>query len=191
LCDIAERFSAERFSTGAFELVWAVDPPGAQMEPVVEKAARCVDQRGDGLGDRMWNCFSDLFAGGARRVVMIGSDAPHLADETIERAFADLERADVSLVPSRDGGYCLVGTARAHDLFSSIQMSTERVLEETLARIEALNLRAVVQPTEFDVDELADVDILAERIAAGAPGLSHTASVLARWQHNGKLAGRD
>lgn len=182
LADIAARFSHR-----AYELVWAVDPPGGDLTPFVEAAPHCLDQRGDDLGARMASCFADLFAGGARRVVMIGADAPHLSDARIESAFSSLEECEVVLAPTRDGGYCLVALSSPHDLFA-IRMSTSDVLRQTLLRAAALRLRVCLQAPTFDIDAADDVSLLAERIDAGDKQLTRCAAVLREWRRRGLLA---
>jgi len=178
---------AARFAVGGFELVWAVDPPGGDLTPCVGAAARCLDQRGADLGERMGNCFADLFAAGARRVVMIGADAPHLDAARIAAAFAALRDADVVLAPSRDGGYCLVGLSSPRDLFS-IRMGTAEVLQRTLERAASLHLRVVRQAPTFDVDEIGDAVLLAKWIEeSGTALLPRSAAVLRAWRRDGLL----
>src|SRR4030042_1444193 len=55
---------------------------------------------------------------GYDQVVIMDSDSPTLPADTIRRAFALLDSADVSLGPRDDGGYYLIGLKRpAPDLF--------------------------------------------------------------------------
>ena len=183
-CALYEAFLrdiAARLAAGPWRLVWAVDPPGADLGSLVGAGHRRIDQRGADLGDRMRCCFEDLFAAGAERVVMIGADAPHLAESTLHDAFATLASADVVLVPSRDGGYCLVGLAGAHGVFTGIEMSTPRVLELTAKRVESMGLRLRLLPESFDVDEIGDVRALARLIATGEVRLDATEAELRAW----------
>src|SRR5262249_54560042 len=109
LADLADRFAAAPWS-----LVWAVTPDAADLTPYVGRAGRRVPQgRGD-LAERMRHCFTELIGAGARRVVMIGADAPHLDEARLAAAFAALDEQDAVFVPTRDGGYCLVGLRAAH-----------------------------------------------------------------------------
>jgi rSAM/selenodomain-associated transferase 1 len=173
LADIARRFSGRTFA-----LLWAVDPPRADLSAVVGAPAPCIDQIGAGLGERMRHCFERIFADGARRVVMIGADVPHVPDATVAAAFAALEDHDATLAPSPDGGYCLVGLRRPFDLFTSIEMSTPRVFAETRALIEQDGLRLRVLPECFDIDEPEDLDALARLLQSGAAALPRTRAVL-------------
>ena len=136
LTDIAAGLGA-----GPWRLTWAVTPADVDLRPIVGAGSDCFPQRGADLGERMASCFDDLFGGGAARVVMIGADVPHLGASAVAAAFAALDTADVVLTPTRDGGYCLVGQRRPHDLFRGIEMGTDRVFAQTMERIAGLGLR--------------------------------------------------
>jgi uncharacterized protein len=177
LRDIARRFSARDW-----QLVWAVHPPGADLAAIIGPHD-CMDQRGADLAERMRRCFESLFAGGAERVVMLGADAPHLPDAAIEAEFADLGAFDVTVVSTRDGGYCAIGMRAPFDVFSGIRMSTASVFAETCARAAALGLRMRVVAESFDVDEAEDLEQLQAVIAGGGVKLPHTAEVLASRPH--------
>lgn len=179
---------AQRFAHGPWQLVWAVTPAGADLTPFIGSAPRQIEQQGSDLGERMWGCFSRLIGEGADRVVMIGADVPHIGDGAVRDAFAALEECDAVFVPTRDGGYSLVGLRTAHDLFSAIPMGTAMVFERTRARLASLGLRWHALEANFDIDELADVAALARLIASGAATLPHTAAVLRDWQASGVLS---
>jgi hypothetical protein len=178
LCDLAARFGERSYA-----FVWAVHPAGAHLDPIVGRALPHLDQRGPDLGARMRHAFADLFAAGARRIVMLGADAPHLQEATIDAAFAALADHDVVLVPVRDGGYCLIGLRAPHDaILTEVAMGTDRVLEQTRARAAALGLRLRVLDATFDVDEWRDVEALAGLLARGEVALPASAAVLDAWQ---------
>src|SRR5690242_15459518 len=118
---------AARFAHAPQRLVWAVTPAGADLTPFIGAAHEQIAQQGDSLAERMRRCFVHLLDAGAQRVVMIGADAPHIADHTIDTAFSALDDHDAVFVPTRDGGYCLVGLRAAHDIFSGVAMGTDAV----------------------------------------------------------------
>jgi glycosyltransferase A (GT-A) superfamily protein (DUF2064 family) len=118
---------------------------------------------------------------------MIGADVPHIGEDVIAAAFAALEDADAVLVPTRDGGYCLVGLRAPHDVFSDVPMGTAAVFARTCARLDALGLRWRALRESFDIDTLDDVGELHRLIARGDVELPHTASVLRAWQAAGWL----
>ncbi len=73
---------------------------------------------------------------GARAVVLVGADSPTLPVEHVERAFAELERADVVLGPATDGGYYLIGCGPARPpLFEGVAWGSASVLADTVAAL--------------------------------------------------------
>jgi len=174
LLDIAARFAA-----GPARLIWAIAPPEGDLRDVLGGDAACMRQEGDGLAQRMLLCFRRLLGAGARRVVMIGGDTPHLPESTVTAAFASLEKNHVALVPVRDGGYCLVGLRSPRDIFSGIEMSTPHVFARTVERARSLGLDVAVLERSFDIDDPRDLDSLRDLIASDRVHLPHTAAVLA------------
>ena len=178
---------SERVSAGPWSLCWAVTPPEADLAPFIGAGGRQLAQQGDDLGARMRACFVRLFGEGAGRVVMIGADAPHLVGGELQSAFAALDADDAVFVPTRDGGYCLVGMRAPYDVFSGVAMGTSAVFAATRARLDTLGLRWRALAQSFDVDELQDATELARLLAAGRVCLPRTAAVLRAWQSAGLL----
>ena len=126
---------------------------------------RLTPQRGADLGDRMAAAFRAAFRDGCERCVLVGSDVPELLAERVSEAFAKLERNDLVLGPSRDGGYYLVGMRQSRpELFKGMPWSTERVYAETTRRARALGLRVARLRILADIDTPADVDRLSRRL---------------------------
>jgi rSAM/selenodomain-associated transferase 1 len=122
--------------------------PGETLVPQVE---------GD-LGVRMAAAFADVFARGAPRVAMIGSDVPDLATGRVREALAALQDHDLALGPARDGGYYLLSLSRPVPiLFDDIPWSTPGVLQATLMRADSLGLRTRMLKPMRDVDTLEDL----------------------------------
>lgn len=139
-------------------------------------------QSGADLGDRLDRATRAAFAGGAARVVAIGSDSPTLPGQRIEQAFEILGTdRDAVFGPTPDGGYYLIGLARpSSEVFAGIQWSTARVLAQSLERAEAAGLRVALLEPWFDVDTADDLARLAidlERDPAAAPA---TAALICR-----------
>ena len=69
----------------------------------------------------------------------------------------------------RFAGYYLVGlTSPQPGLFEGIDWSTERVLQQTLDRARALNLRVFCLPYWYDIDTAADLDLLRRDVRPGS-----------------------
>lgn len=134
----------------------------------LDERARLEPQADGDLGERMRSAFERELARGARRVVILGSDTPHLEPASIERAFAALIDADLVLGPSSDGGYYLIGLrARVDALFRGVAWSTSSVLATTLDLARAANVSAALLEELTDVDEHADLARLLEDASAG------------------------
>jgi uncharacterized protein len=137
--------------------VWCVhlgDPAGQERA-----------QRGADLGERLAGAQADLHGRGYDRVVLLGADCPTVEPALLAAAVAALDGADVVLGPARDVGYTLIGTAVPRpEVLVDVEMSTPRVLADTLARAEAAALRVALVAERHDLDTVAD---LAAALAAG------------------------
>ncbi|MBI1287337.1 MAG: DUF2064 domain-containing protein [Flavobacteriales bacterium] len=120
-------------------------------------------QEGNDLGKRMKNAFEQIFALGAEKAVIIGSDCPELTTEIIEEAFNILELKDVVLGPAKDGGYYLFGMKRLLPfLFEGKEWSTDSVLSETIQDLKENRLSYGMLTELSDLDTAEDLYLLAE-----------------------------
>jgi len=120
-------------------------------------------QRGEDLGQRMSNAFQEIFAAGAERAVLIGSDIPQIDSELLEGYFAALRTFPMVLGPAADGGYYLIGFQRERfeaSAFRGIEWSTERVLEQTLDKARSCGLLCHIGEELQDVDTIEDLESL-------------------------------
>ena len=92
-------------------------------------------------GQRLHEAFQWSHERAFQRTIVIGSDSPHISLETMDKAQAALDKADVVLGPAEDGGYYLIAMRKPHDVFSGIPMSTSSVDTMTieLAQSQGLN----------------------------------------------------
>jgi uncharacterized protein len=155
-------------AAGDYERLVFFDPPESlpgmrDWLPGVRLAA----QSGDDLGARMADAFARAFARGARRVAIVGTDAPGVTRPTVREALAALDTADVVIGPAADGGYYLIALrAPRPELFSGIEWSTPSVRAQTLARAAAAGLSVRELGPLRDVDTLEDLRAEWPRIAA-------------------------
>ena len=146
------------------EPIVAVYPPSAcaEISSRVSPDFCVVSQRGRDLAERMAWAASEAAAGGAHRILLRGSDSPILDGETVATALERLEDHDLVICPDSDGGYNLLGLRRpAAGLFDHA-MSTQSVLEDTLANASHLGLRSHLLPPTFDLDTVEDFAQLAK-----------------------------
>lgn len=115
-------------------------------------------QQGDDLGERMEQAFRQAFTDDYEKVVIIGSDCATLTSQIIERAFRALDDNEVVIGPSQDGGYYLLGMKSFYqDLFAGINWSTPAVYEETISKVQKLNLSFELMPKLNDIDNKQDL----------------------------------
>lgn len=137
-------------------------PPGAAsyFSGAAFEGFGSAPQRGADLGERMANAIGDAFAGGARRVAIIGADCPGLSPERISQAFDELRRgADAVFGPTPDGGFYLGGfNAVPRDLFGpGIAWSSPTVLADVTARCRRAGMAWSLLPEERDIDTPGDL----------------------------------
>ena len=172
LSDVLDATAAAARACG-LEACLAVHPPDAcgELSHGAPRAFKVVPQRGAGLAERMAWAVDEAAAGGARRILLRGSDSPTLGRETFERALVALEAREVVLCPDRDGGYNLVGLRRPVAGLFEHPMSTGSVLADTLANAASLGLRTEVLDPGFDLDTIDDLRWLAAARARGDAGM--------------------
>jgi len=184
--------AAEQVAAGALVLAQADDDtPGAAvpapagvLDPLRGRLAgwQRLRQRGGVLGERLAAAFADLFAAGAGRVVLVGSDSPSLPAEYLTQALSllagDATCDTLVLGPAADGGYYLIGTdagtwARRGDglaaLLRSSPMSTSGLLAATVAAARGAGLRVLQLPLWVDVDRAEDLGLMTRLTGAAAP----------------------
>jgi rSAM/selenodomain-associated transferase 1 len=190
LIDLAHRFAAH-----AYDLHWAYTPAEvdylafvATLVPSLTQYMQCFPQQGAELGARLYHAFQWTHERDYARTIIIGSDSPHISRETIAKAWAALDEADVVLGPADDGGYYLIAMGKPYDVFSGIPMSTSVVTERTIALAQSQGLSVRLLEPLFDIDELADLLRLAQLLEMDktlAPATAaHLATIRNLYEHN-------
>jgi uncharacterized protein len=167
-----------------WERVSVVHPRGARqaLASLLPADVCLLEQPGTGLADALADAFDHELAEGFQRVVLIGSDNPTLPGRLVDEACSALDVYDVSLGPTTDGGYYLIGLREPHlGMFDAIDWSTPRVYAQTLANARRLNLRVHAVPEWYDVDEPPDLERLERELSVCPAGTApHTRRVLQR-----------
>jgi rSAM/selenodomain-associated transferase 1 len=137
------------------------------------------------LGATMRSVLEQLLARCPDGAIIMGADIPLITKEAIARATDSLRHGDerrVTVIPSADGGYCLIGVRSARlaaPLFAPMAWSTPDVFSRTLDRAGAAGLDVAVQPAERDIDEPPDLDWLRTQLATRLDVAPATRSALA------------
>lgn len=132
---MANRTLAEVREAGLSATVWFTpSDAAAEMRSWLGDGWDLRPQASGDLGMRLAAAAHAAPAG--RGWLAIGADCPRLGAPLLRQAAAIIEREEVVIGPSEDGGYYLVGgPTPLPDLFSGMPWSTSRVLDETRARL--------------------------------------------------------
>lgn len=115
-------------------------------------AETIVDQGDGDLGERLER------AGPPYPTLFIGADAPDLTPGLLRDAADALERSSAVIGPAEDGGFWLLGLARAvAGVFTGIDWGTDVVCAQTIARLTAAAIDPVLLPELADCDRPADL----------------------------------
>lgn len=163
LRDIGERLT---YPAAPFDLVWTYSPPECDFPAVlatlnipIHDHVGFLAQDGDDWGERQTNLLR-WAARAYERAVLIASDSPQLALDTVTAALAALETHDVVLGRVLDGGYYLIGSRGFHDVLREVPMSTTTAADALAGQVAALGLSLAELPVTFDVDDARDLDRL-------------------------------
>ncbi len=137
----------------------------SQAEPLrlrrIFKNFKFYKQKGRDLGKRMHNAFKFAKDKNSSKTIIIGSDSPDLPPCFIERAFHKLDKSDVALGPSRDGGYYLIGLKNVcPGLFKSVKWSSGKALDKTVENARGLKKSLSILKEWHDVDDPESLEYL-------------------------------
>ncbi len=113
-----------------------------------------LQQDGD-LGIKMKEAFEEQFDIGYEKIVLIGSDTPHITKDIVAKSLKKLDNHDIVIGPCSDGGYYLIAfnkTTFCKEVFENISWSTDKVLEQTIQKLQGKRA--------YLLDKLNDIDIL-------------------------------
>jgi uncharacterized protein len=129
----------------------------AWLDTLRDAGWRVGRQATGGLGERMAGALSAALA--QRQLpVLIGCDCPVLEASDVAAAFEALGSSDAVFSPTEDGGYALVGIARAlPEAFRSVPWGSATVMAVTRDRLRACGARWFELRTLWDVDVEADL----------------------------------
>ncbi len=124
-----------------------------------------VDQRGDGLGERLAHAHADAAAYGRGPVVQVGMDTPHatpaalteVADRLVDGA------QDAVLGPAEDGGWWVLGLRSPSyaAALAGVPMSTPTTCQDTEQALVRAGARVTRVAALRDVDTAEDAEAVA------------------------------
>lgn len=141
----------------------------AAFRKLLGEDAILLPQYGADLGQKMKNAIGAVLRMGYEKVVLMGTDIPHIHEETIRNAFQNLDKKDIVIHPAMDGGYYLIGMKREYDsIWNLRRYGTNTVMYDTLQLMKAENLTTVIGPMYYDIDSGEDLKQLWKDIKRGA-----------------------
>lgn len=176
LAELYRSFPAELF------VAYTDDPDWAVLTAIFPMAKGFFPQEGADLGEKMLHAMETVLKQGYDSCILTGSDLPLLSASHLESGFTALKTADITLGPTSDGGYYLVGSNKAcPEIFRNQQYGGPTVWEKTLAA--AQNAGYAVEPALAcdDVDTPDDLRALRGALSAD----SHTAAFLRELEKEG------
>lgn len=172
--------------TGA-ALFTAYTPDGdpVMLTDIFPQGTVFFPQEGADLGARMANALSHVLSQGYSACILIGADLPLLTAQHLHAALSALETHDMTLGPTSDGGYYLIGLRRpCPAVFENQQYSTASVFENTLAAAKDAGLTCCAAPLCDDTDTPEDLHRLWTTVKNHS---SHTADCLRRFYEMGVI----
>ncbi|MEP6593162.1 MAG: TIGR04282 family arsenosugar biosynthesis glycosyltransferase [Acidobacteriota bacterium] len=180
-----------RLAHGAGVRVAAMVPPSdaAEVAALLKPGVEVVAQSGHGLADALSTVFEAFAARGVTRIVAVDSDSPTLPPRQLLAAFDLLERHEVVLGPTPDGGYYLVGARGSHPgLFASSTTGTPSALQAVQHAASALGLDSALAAEWYDVDTASDLARLSRDLRDDPDTAPATAALLSSWAADPRLA---
>ena len=145
-------------ATGFRVSAFVDEPENSYFAKWQQQGVKLFSQSGADLGQRMY----DALVHQQRKngpVLLLGSDCPQISSTLINRVVHLLaSQNEVVIVPSNDGGYVLIAFASKvrKELFEDISWSTDRVLEQTIAKLKMLSLSYHLLEPLLDIDTVED-----------------------------------
>jgi glycosyltransferase A (GT-A) superfamily protein (DUF2064 family) len=150
---LADTLAAVR-STPVRRHVLALD---GQAGPWMPSSFQVVEQRGDGLAERLANAFEDAYSG--TPMLLVGMDTPQITPELLATDWAGY---DAVLGLTEDGGYWCLGLRKPdRRALVGVPMSTDHTGADQLARLRLLGHKVMLLPMLRDMDTPEDAATIA------------------------------
>ncbi|QUH24593.1 TIGR04282 family arsenosugar biosynthesis glycosyltransferase [Serpentinicella alkaliphila] len=170
-CFLMDLFKIFSFINDDIQIFLTYTPEQAfgLIKDMVPETVRCFPQVGDDLGKKMSNAFRYVFEKGYEKVCLMGADIPYIQPYEIKDSFNKLEKSDVVLGPTLDGGYYFIGIKKYNGgIFSNkLKWGNESVLEGTIDIVNNLDLKLALTYKHRDIDTKEDLFDLKQRADVG------------------------
>lgn len=147
--------SADVFSELNSQTLKTVEKSGIQYFHFSEK-----NQIGSSFGERFSNAIEAIFNKGFKNVITIGNDTPHLKTHHLVDTLHQLEKNELVLGPSKDGGVYLMGIKEVHfnkETFLKLPWQTSRLQKCITSILSSKKLNIKFLEILNDLDVLEDI----------------------------------
>jgi hypothetical protein len=131
------------------------------------------DQKGTSFGSKFEHAIQSVFDQGYERVITIGNDTPGLCVTHIKKALSNFEQNKVTLGPSKDGGFYLLGiddsafakarTSTTSDSgFRNLSWQKKSLLEAFVTQLKSYGCNITLLESLQDIDGVQDVKKILE-----------------------------
>lgn len=180
---VLSRASAHISQEQPIQFVLALDAPAepdkySHLPVRVPDSWQRLDQGAGDLGQRVAHVWNQIGGGPA---LFLGVDSPDVPSGLLSSILPALADHDAVVGPTEDGGYWTLAARRAHAaLLRGIDWGTDQVYHQTRNAAHRASLRLATLGSWFDVDEMADLVKLRQRIrGATEPALKRLGCHLA------------
>lgn len=136
-----------------------------RLRKIFGECAGYFSQEGETLGQRMYHAIEKVLERGYESCLLMGTDVPEVQWGDIRLAYEVLERKDVVLGPTADGGYYLVGMKTARkEVFEKQTYGHGSVLYHTVSGLKSKGLSAGLGKERHDIDTREDIESFRDRM---------------------------
>lgn len=147
-------------------VAYTPDESWESLKPVFPTARGFFPQEGADLGQKMYNALARVLGLGYDSVLLTGADLPLLEPRHLLGGFAALEKADIAIGPTSDGGYYLISMKQPRkSVFAISGYGGASAYENTIAAAKNAGLTVAAAPVCDDVDTPEDLRHLASQCA--------------------------
>ena len=137
-------------------------------------------QRGSDFGSRFLNAMKDVFDIGYQNVIAIGADIPRISARQILTAADKLNRGEIVIGPSTDGGFYLIGLHR-NQFFKQelLQLPWQKadLRMQLIAHLNGNGLNICLLKTLADLDKFEDL----RRLSKGYKNIPYSILKYLQW----------
>lgn len=136
-----------------------------KLGEIFGECAGYFPQEGETLGQRMHRAIEKVLEKGYKSCVLVGTDVPEMKWEDIRLAYEILEKRNVVLGGTADGGYYLIGMKAARkEAFEKQTYGHGSVFHDTVYGLKSKGLSVGLGKERHDIDTREDIEGFRDRM---------------------------